>query len=119
MFKISVEPRAPLTHGGFHGAGESNHELNTEFMDFHLNMACRDGIFNNDTVSKQYSSMVAAPIWSRFGSIFLVQKFHIFGLCSRSCQSFSISFCPVPQKYMRIQILKARASGKFLVKSLR
>ena len=83
MFKISVEPRAPLTHGDFHGAGESNHELNSELIDFHLNMACRDGIFNNDTVSKQYSSMVAGPIWSRFGPIFLVRNFHIFGLCSR------------------------------------
>ena len=37
-------PRAPLTHGDFHGAGESNHELNTELIDFHLNMACRDGV---------------------------------------------------------------------------
>ena len=81
-------------------------------------MACRDGIFNNDTVSKQYFSMVAGPIWSRFGSIFLVQKFHIFGLCSRSCQSFSILVRPVGDFYMRIQILSTRASRKFVVKSL-
>ena len=105
-------------HDDFHGAGESNHELNTELIDFHLNMVCRDGIFNNDTVSKQYCSMVAGPILSRFGSIFLVQKFHIFALCSRSCQSFSISFCPVGDFYMRIQIFSTRASRKFLVKSL-
>ena len=62
--------------------------------------------------------MVPGPSWPRFGPIFLVGKFQIFGLCSRSCQSFSISFCPVWDFYMRIQILSTRASRKFVVKSL-
>ena len=58
MFKISAEPRATLTHGDFHGAGESNHEVNTELIDFHLNMVCRDGIFNNNIACRDGFSLL-------------------------------------------------------------
>ena len=81
-------------------------------------MARRDGFVTYTTVCKQYFSMVPGPSWPRFGSIFLVQKIQIFGLCSRSYRSFSISARPGPQKHIWIQILKARASEKFVVKSL-
>ena len=41
-----------------------------------------------------------AACWSRFGRIFLVRKFHVFGLCSKFCQSFGFSSCPVPAGIM-------------------
>ena len=49
-----------------------------EIIGFLKHMACRDGIFNNDTVSKQYYSMVARPCWSRFGPIFVGWKISYF-----------------------------------------
>ena len=73
---------------------------------------------NKTKLEKQYSSMVPGPSWSSSGPIFLVKKCHFFGLCSRSCRSFSISFRPVSDFYMSIQILSTGASTKFVVKSL-
>ena len=87
-------------------------------MNFHLNMACRDGFVTYTTVCKQYSSMVPGSFLSRLGPFFFVNFLCIFGLCSRSCRSFSISFCPVGDLFMRIHIFKARASENFVVKSL-
>ena len=68
-------------------------------------------------LGKEYYSPAPAPCGPRFGPIFLVGKFHIFGPCSRFKPWKEISFCPVPQKYMRIQILKGRGLHKFVVKS--
>ena len=54
---------------------------------FKIHMACRDG-FLKTRLEKQYYSMASGRCWSRFGLIFLVEKFHVFGLCSKVCRSF-------------------------------
>ena len=54
---------------------------------FKINMACRDG-FLKTRLEEQYFSPVSGPCWSRFGPIFLVETFHVFGLCSNVCRSF-------------------------------
>ena len=65
-----------------HDGGESKDELNMELIYFHLDMGCRDGIFNNDTVSKQYCSMVAGQFGQDLGRFFSLENF-TFLVCPR------------------------------------
>ena len=61
--------------------------------------------------------MVPGLSGPRFGRLFLVGKFNIFGLCSWSCRSFAVSFCPVESNIIWIQMMNGRASRKFVGKS--